>query len=186
VKKLRLGLMCLLLAAVVLGCPAPGAKTYNIGDTGPAGGMVFYDQGSATNGWQYLEAAPYDQNSPIQWTVGGASATGATGVAVGTGPANTTAVIAVQGAGNYAAKVCKDLMLGGYSDWFLPSKDELTQMLQNLGTKGLGNLVSNHVYWSSTEIDSGNAWDVFFSGSTVTPTSNVKNNIGSARAVRRF
>lgn len=32
--------------------------TYAIGDTGPAGGIVFYDKGNTSDGWRYLEAAP--------------------------------------------------------------------------------------------------------------------------------
>ena len=64
-KGVRLVLMGLLLVAVVLGCSQPGSstKTYTIGETGPAGGLIFYDQGSVINGWRYLEAAPYDQST---------------------------------------------------------------------------------------------------------------------------
>ena len=35
-------------------------KEYTIGDTGPAGGIIFYDKGNKTDGWRYLEAAPAD------------------------------------------------------------------------------------------------------------------------------
>jgi|GEM_PF-1506662 hypothetical protein len=56
-----------------------------------------------------------------------------------------------------AATFCKSLRLGGYSDWRLPSKDELYRMYMNLHTAGLGGFVKDY-YWSSTEGASSNAW----------------------------
>ena len=63
-QSLRLGAACV-LAAAILGCsnPSLSAKTYVVGDIGPAGGMIFYVKGSITNGWQYLEVAPSDQGT---------------------------------------------------------------------------------------------------------------------------
>ncbi len=40
----------------------PIQDEYEIGDTGPAGGIIFYDKGSLSDGWQYLEAAPFDMS----------------------------------------------------------------------------------------------------------------------------
>jgi len=61
-----------------------------------------------------------------------------TGTAVGTGRANTAAIIAAQGRGSYAAQVCDDLVSGSFDDWFLPSKDELDLMYKNLKKAGIG------------------------------------------------
>jgi len=40
---------------------------YKVGDTGPAGGIVFYDKGDNSNGWQYLEAAPKEFEFTTNW-----------------------------------------------------------------------------------------------------------------------
>jgi hypothetical protein len=52
------------------------------------------------------------------------------GTVIGTGNTNTNLIVAVQGNGNYAAKICYDLVLNGYSDWFLPSRDEPDETLR--------------------------------------------------------
>ena len=71
---------------------------------GPAGGCIFYDKGRYSDGWRYLEAAPEDQSAGIQWYNGSYVTAGATDTAIGTGQANTTAIVASQGSGSYAAK----------------------------------------------------------------------------------
>jgi hypothetical protein len=63
-----------------------------------------------------LIAATADQNTGIQRYNGSYVATGATGTAIGTGQANTTAIVEKQGAGSYAAKLCHGLTDGGYND----------------------------------------------------------------------
>ena len=142
--------------------------TYTVGDTGPAGGLIFYDKGSYSDGWRYLEAAPSDQSTGIQWYNGYHVATGATGTAIGTGQANTTAIVIIQGTGSYAAQLCNDLTVGGYNDWFLPSKDEFNLMYKNLYLAGVGDFFGDwesytfESYWSSSEQDVFNAWYQFF------------------------
>jgi len=70
--------------------------TYSVGDVDIAsGGTIFYDQHNYTGGWRYLEAAPADLAISTQpWSVIIDQAIGTTGTDIGTGYANTLAIIA--------------------------------------------------------------------------------------------
>jgi len=109
--------------------------TIAVGDS-YQGGKVAYilvsgDPGYVAGQTHGLIAASSDQSTGIQWYNGSYTVTGATATALGTGNDNTVTIFNNQGAGNYAAKLCYDLVLGGYDDWFLPSKDELDKLYIN-------------------------------------------------------
>jgi hypothetical protein len=158
---------------------------YKVGDTGPAGGIVFYDKGDADGGWRYLEAAPMDQSRGIQW-YNRKHLDIKTGTAVGTGKANTEAIIAAQGEGGYAAMLCKKLSLGGFSDWFLPSLGELDLMNKNLKKAALGGFGSSW-YWSSSQYNDYYSYDAwFYSFLEDFKSNNNKNGDIAVRAVRAF
>ena len=63
--------ICLALPLITCAAVPPGhaqeSRPYKIGDTGPAGGIVFYDRGDNSAGWQYLEAAPPDFEFEGNW-----------------------------------------------------------------------------------------------------------------------
>jgi len=157
-------------------------RDYIIGDTGPAGGLIFYDKGSVSNGWRYLEAAPSDQSTGIQWYNGSYITTGATATGIDSGSANTTAIIAAQGAGSYAASLCANLVSGGYDDWFLPSKDELNLMYIYLKVAGCGSFASDW-YWSSSETYNHAWYQGFVDGNQ---GNYDKDGVLYVRAVRAF
>lgn len=113
---------------------------------------------------------------------GSYSVTGAIGTAIGTGNANTNTIVTMQGPGNYAAKLCADLVLNGYSDWYLPSKNELNKIFLNKAL--LGGVFSIFIYWSSSEYNFSDAWVQLFGSGQQTNTS--KTNGGQIRAVRSF
>ncbi|MFH0755718.1 MAG: hypothetical protein V2B15_00335 [Bacteroidota bacterium] len=130
------------------------SQTYAIGES-YGGGIVFYVDGTKKHGYV---AALNDQTSSenIVWGCEGTFVTG-TSTAVGTGQANTTAIVNSCSANGIAARICDQLELNGFSDWFLPSKDELDLMYQNLHVQQLGNF-SDFLYWSSSQIDEDNVW----------------------------
>jgi len=115
------------------------------------GGIIFYIDETCQHG---LIAANSDQSTQAQWGCDG-TLIGTTGTSIGTGQANTTAIITLCGTIDIAAQICDALILNGHSDWFLPSRDELNEMY--LQRNVIGNF-SYGGYWSSSEYDAGNAW----------------------------
>jgi hypothetical protein len=163
-----------------------------IGDTGPAGGIVFYDKGSYSDGWRFLEAAVTDASAPVTGnyiTWGGyGTLTGANGTAIGTGSVNTQTIVSKYGASDpysglqYAAKVCTDYTSNGFSDWFLPSIDELEQLFNN--RTRVGNFISED-YWSSSEYNSSRTY--FFDFNSGFSVYNGSKDIPSrVRPIRSF
>jgi hypothetical protein len=151
------------------------------------GGRIAYilqpgDPGYDANVPHGLIAAPSDQSTGIQWYNGSYVTTGATATAIGTGNANTNTIVSVQGAGSYAAKLCYDLVLNGYSDWYLPSKDELNKLyLNQTAIGGFGYFY----YWSSSETVISYAWsNYFYSGDNY--NNNNKSATLNVRAIRSF
>ena len=127
---------------------------WTFGGTGPGGGLVFYENANyAVDGWRYLEAAPkVKELGSLSWASSGNSdlVVGTTGSSIGTGQANTTAIVNKMGLGSYAAKYCADLIYGTKDDWFLPSIDEAKAMRDNLYCDYVGGFTNDN-YWSSTE-----------------------------------
>jgi hypothetical protein len=162
-------------------CNAKG-KFFQIGERGPAGGWVFYDKGSYSNGWRYLEAAPDNQGETV-WGCYGKAIQGTRNTAIGTGKYNTQAIIRECGEVEIAAKLAVSYRGGGKSDWFLPSRDELGLMLENLYGKGVAGIHESLWYWSSSEDYPDIAWcQRGLWGGQYLP----KNNRYIVRAVRAF
>jgi len=162
------------------------------------GGVIFYlfeagDTGYVAGETHGLIAAVEDQSSGIRWYKGSYSTTGATATAIGAGSANTDTIITVQGATetSYAAGLARAYTGGGYTDWFLPSKDELIKMYLKKGdinTTALANGGSNFAtvyYWSSTEAGKYDAWIKFFSNANSQGFGD-KSFTYNVRAVRAF
>jgi archaellum component FlaG (FlaF/FlaG flagellin family) len=166
-----------------------GRDYYMVGDTGPAGGKIFYDAGAVINGWRYLEAAPTDFTS-VQWGAYNTDIAG-TQLSIGSGKNNTQLIVTQLnklGETGRAAQLCANLNTGGFNDWFLPSRDELNLMYTNLKTKGLGNF-SNSFYWSSSQKETfwyDSCVKRFSNGSDGVLGDGNRDNIYSVRAIRAF
>ncbi|MSS75947.1 MAG: DUF1566 domain-containing protein [Methyloglobulus sp.] len=167
------------LIVAVEAAEATGAATsctpYNLGDTGPDGGKVFYVDGSGCHG---LEAQPYDVGSDVGATsvetpaisqitgqpydVGATSDNSYVGVyktwsdAITTSAAyNTTTITNALSCSTSAYPTTPNC-------WHLPSKTELGYLYEQRSVVGG---FSNTLYWSSTELDANFAWNqIFFNG----------------------
>ena len=160
---------------------------FSIGDT-CQGGIIFYLDKLGCHG---LISAPTDQSAGIQWYSGNYSITYASGSRLFDGDGNCYMIRYSQGdcSSCNASELCLDLSLGGYDDWYLPSKYELNLMYHNIGqgnALGLGNIGSfaNYFYWSSTEDDYYRAWGLMFNDGT--HYVYVKNITDRVRAIRAF
>lgn len=151
------------------------------------GGIIFYLDDTGKHG---LIAAPTDQNNTgLQWFNGSFLTTNALGTDVGTGLANTGIITQVQGEGSYAASLAANLIIGTYSDWHLPSKDELNLMYNNIGPGAPAPLTNigkfiGYDYWSSSESSSNNAVGQNFA--TGAQSYYGKSGLLYVRAVRAF
>lgn len=132
-------------------------EPYAPGDVGPAGGHIFYvNPNYATDGWRYLEAAPWDQSMGAQWGCFRRLIPGARGTAIGTGKQNTADMLAACAEPGTAAHLCANLSVNGVGGWFLPSRDELVEMYRVLRATNIGDfrdqgLTDNASYWASSQ-----------------------------------
>jgi hypothetical protein len=106
-----------------------------------------------------------------------------TSTAAGTGATNTANIVAGCAQRPIAASVCADLVLNGYSDWYLPSLGELQLMYSRLHLQGLGGFGGSW-YRSSSQYNPYDVWFMSFYGGDV--YFNSKGNYYQVRAVRAF
>ena len=143
------------------------------------GGIIFYIDSSGAHGL----ITTINDHGPSEWGCP-QSTIWSTSNALGTGQANTTAILDGCSTIGIAAKLCDDYTITTngvtYDDWFLPSLNELYQMYLNIGNNGSFN---NDPYWSSTEAPIDYVHTQYFDGSQY---ENWKGNNLHFRPIRAF
>ena len=134
----------------------------------------------------------------MAWGCSGTDIVGATGTAIGTGPANTAAILAACSSRTNAAGVVDAYEKNGHTDWYLPSKDELNALCKwvhndNVNTICNSNrqfdpLVNGRIivnsYWSSSQSSATEAYKIAFQLGELETYG--KGNINFVRPIRRF
>ena len=156
------------------------------------GGKVFYILQSGDPGYDVttphgLIAANWDQSTRIGWYNGNDSITRATQTKIGTGLSNSNMVIITSQVGtpitDYAAGLARAYNGGGYTDWYLPSKEELYKLFLN--KDAIGGFEYN-IYWSSTEDELKYEYAWYQSFSNGLQQSDNKMFPAYVRAIRAF
>lgn len=183
-------------------------KTYNVGDDGPGGGIIFYHSEAGFDVYEpdgsvkkchYLEVSKFDLGK-IRWCTKKDYNTSCCDItttltAIGAGRINTFKIIkGYHSGGTLTKENCAALACHSYStattkagDWFLPSKDELNLLYQNLGKRVmLSNTTNSKYYWSSSQDDNDYSCGQRFSDGNQSINYRGKSNTNSVRAVRAF
>jgi len=122
------------------------------------GGIIAYIDNTGNHGFIVNKS---HSSSSGYWAPTEGTATGATESSVGSGKRNTDKIVNTHGtSGNYAALSCVRLNTEGYTDWVLPSLNELRILQQNKDIIGdfYDGYSANNYYWSSTEETAYLAW----------------------------
>jgi len=173
-------------------------KTYQVGTKGPAGGIVFYDKGSYSDGWRYLEMAPEETDKGEMTWGGSGIEIKTTSPDIGKGLENTKLIVTLVGNNQgktYPALLCDSLVYNDFDDWFLPSIEELKLIYNNLIVTEIGDFTktpygSIYSLWSSTVDTSGNnyfAWAFNLNSDNGSISGSSRDFPGPhTRAIRRF
>jgi hypothetical protein len=144
-----------------------------VGDRGPAGGIIVYDAGADMSWGRYLEVAPQSceiervafNPSDAKPSLYATSQDRVRAKAIGMGRTNTT-LLASKFDG--AARVAENATCNNYTDWFLPSKDELNEAFRQLSHSRKGLQVTpvggfdRGYYWTSSDYNGSTAWTQYF------------------------
>jgi len=159
-----------------------------VGDTYQGGKIAYVlvpgDPGYDANVYHGLIAATVDQSTGIIWALPAYQFTAVAGTltTIGSGSANTDKIIVQNAAGSgYAAGLARAYNGGGYTDWYLPSRDELNKLYLN--KTAIGGFAAQW-YWCSSQNSGSTAFNQYFGNGG--QNNNTKANTYYIRAVRSF
>ena len=144
------------------------------------GGIIFWLSADGKHG---LICAAEDTATGVWFASlsGGGQSTGGRGTAIGTGQANTAAMLLQGKTKDHAVRYCDQLVIDGYSDFFMPSQDETLEMyFRRFEIGGL----ANKTYWTSTEANYQDGIAVSFANGVADNWD--KNRRMEVRAIRKF
>ncbi len=154
------------------------------------GGVIAYilkpeDTGYEADSIHGLIATEEDL-ATAQWGCAGKLIYGADGSEIGTGKQNTKEIFDSCSTVGIAARICSNLDINGFNDWFLPSRDELRKLNDN--KIAIGGFTDNepYAYWSSTEKDKNYAWTYYISNGYSYEQATTKESVRKVRAIRAF
>jgi hypothetical protein len=165
---------------------------YSVGDTGPAGGIVFYDKGYYSFGWRYLEVAPSGWNGGAvdpkpMWGCWGTALNGADATSIGSGEQNTTDILVGCVTDGIAAKICNDAIINGYDDWFLGTYFEMYELFNLSASNWFSSMAFvASSYWTSSEIDLNAAISINYTTPSTQGNSQKNSITRSIRPIRAF
>lgn len=158
------------------------------------GGVIGYiyqpgEQGYVAGETHGIIVALIDQSTGIGWGCYPSNIRG-TSTDLGTGNSNTYTIVTT--CSGSAAQLCYDLVLYGYSDWYMPSRDELQKLYNNrsaiasVATANGGTGFASTAYWSSSQNGAYYAW--LFDFSLGSAYGDALKNYGACfvRAIRSF
>ncbi len=115
----------------IAGSYGVATKAFVMDATGPSGGKLFYDKTGYSEGWRYLEYGDYSDYGI--WATASEANTDIPGTAyiLGTGKSNTDIILQKIGENAVLASFCRNSTLGGFTDWYMPSIDEASHLINN-------------------------------------------------------
>lgn len=151
------------------------------------GGIIAYlfqagDPGFVAGQTHGLIVTPNDISTGVEWGCTGTLISGASSTPIGTGNQNTIDIVSGCTTAGIAAKLCSDLSLGGYNDWYLPNIYELGLVRTNKASIGV---FASDYYWSSLQSDANSAHAANFGSGSASAIHN-KSTSHYVRAVRVF